>query len=78
MSLWALATLDAQLAPEVLAECTQAVAAGLGAYSLQNTANAVWGLALLGALPSSLWEAAVRHFEACLATLDGSGELVAE
>lgn len=73
-SLWALATLNAKLDTDVLAALAAAVQASLGQCSLQNVANAAWALALLGALPSGLWEAIVLHFEGCLHRLSGPGE----
>ena len=73
MTLWALATLGAQPGRAVLDACAAAMGRDLGAFSLRTLANACWGLALLGALPPGLWEAAVAHAERRLDALQGPG-----
>ena len=70
LTLLAFATLAYSPGEAALARVTQAIADSLADYDPQALSNSIWALAILGALPSSLWNLLVAGFVAQLGPLD--------
>ena len=70
LTLLAFATLSYNPGQAALDRVTQAITNNIADYDTQAISNSIWALAILGALPSSLWNLLVNGFVTQLGPLD--------